>query len=282
MCSMSKVSKGHPRNFSGVSAEDNGVTPVPGMPSLGAIDLEKLIYEKFKDALGEPLQDEPEKNIEESTELKKPEDFDLDRFSTVASETIEEGIVELFRAYFGSFAVSGSTYYMEYNQSLFRWKPGTTEWVDTGLVDAAVSPDAWQDLEDQGSIDFKIAVSGETVYVGKRDGHLFQSFNEGDAWNDVTTTLPFSVNQFKAVAFAGPTLYAATDKGITYSRRWYSLAYGDRSGRRTACHRKNGSGWYNGIRCNSTTGISIESRFREMGTGYTRGAEHCHLPCCGW
>ena len=215
-----------------VSAEDNGVTPVPGVPSLGWFDFETWLSEKFNIALEESFQDEPEKNIEieEGTDLKpedlKPEDVvDVDRLDTAGKEIIEEGLVELIWAYFGSFAVSGNTYYMEYGQRLFRWKPGMTEWVDTGLADKAVSPDSLSELEDQGSIDFKIAVSGETVYVGKRDGHLLQSFDEGDTWNDVTTALPFSVIQFKAVTFAGPTLYVATDKGVTYSSdgiRWHT------------------------------------------------------------
>ena len=209
-----------------VSTEDNGVTPVPGMPSLEVRDLATMIGEKFKNAFREPVQDELKKNIEEDTELKlKPEDFDLDRLNKVPGKIIEESMVELIRAYFGSFAVSGSTYYMEYEQKLFRWKPGMTEWFDTGLVDEGESTHSLSDLEDQGSIDFKIAVSGETVYVGKRDGHLVQSFDEGDTWNDVTTALPFSVTQFKAIAFAGPTLYAATDKGVTYSSdgiRWHT------------------------------------------------------------
>ena len=207
-----------------VSAEDNGLVTVPGMPSLEGIDLAKLIGITFKNALREPVQDELQENLEESTELK-PEDFDVDMLNTVANETIEEGLVKLFQAYLGSFAVSGSTYYMEYNQQLFRWKSGMTEWFNTGLADAGESIDSIADIEDQGSIGFTIAVSGETVYVGKRDGHLLQSFDEGDTWNDVTTDLPFSVTQFKAVAFAGPTLYAATDKGVTYSSdgiRWHT------------------------------------------------------------
>ena len=208
-----------------VSAEDNGLVSVPGIPILEGIDLEKLILETFKDALfPESVQDELQENIEESPELK-PEDFDMDMLSTVANETIEEGIIKIIQAYFGSFAVSGSTYYMEYDQQLFRWKPGMTEWFNTGLADAGESVHSIADIEDQGSLDFKIAVSGENVYVGKRDGHLLQSFDEGDTWNDVTTDLPFSVTQFKAIAFAGPTLYVATDKGVTYSSdgtRWHT------------------------------------------------------------
>ena len=209
-----------------VSAEDNGLVPIPGIPSLEGIDLEKLLGETFKNALSEwePLQDVLEENIEEDSGLK-PEDFDIDMLSTVANETIEEGIVKLVQAYFGSFAVSGSAYYMEYNQKLFRWKPGMTEWFNTGLADAGETIQSIADVEDQGAIGFKIAVSGETVYVGKRDGHLVQSFDEGDAWNDVTPNLPFSVTQFQAIAFAGPTLYVATDKGVMYSSdgtRWHT------------------------------------------------------------
>lgn len=207
-----------------VSAEDNGLVPIPGMASLAGIDLEKLIGETFKNILWEPLQDELEENIEEDTKLK-PEDFDMDMLSTVANESIEGGLVKIIQAYFGSFAVSGSTYYVEYDQQLFRWKPGMTEWFNTGLADAGETIQSIADIEDQGAIGFKIAVSGKTVYVGKRDGHLVQSFDEGDTWNDVTTDLPFSVTQFKAIAFAGPTLYVATDKGVMYSSdgtRWHA------------------------------------------------------------
>ena len=93
-----------------VSAEDNGLVPIPGIPSLEGIDFEILIGETFKNALSEwePIQDALQENIEEGTRLK-PEDFDVDMLSTVANETIEEGIVKLIQAYFGSFAVSGST-----------------------------------------------------------------------------------------------------------------------------------------------------------------------------
>ena len=211
-----------------VSAEDNGLTPVPEMPSLVGADLETFIREKFVNILLEHVEEELEKNAEEPTEFTLEElleDFDLDKLSTVGSQTLEKGMVELMLSYFGSFAVSGDTYYMEYNQQLFRWKPGMTEWFNTGLADAGDSTYSVADLEDQGSIDFKIAVLGETVYVGKRDGHLLQSFDEGDTWNDVTTALPFSVTQFKAIGFAGPTLYVATDKGVMYSSdgtRWHT------------------------------------------------------------
>ena len=177
-----------------VSAEDNGVTPVPGMPSLDV-----------RNAFTEPTQD-------------KLQEFDMDR-------TIRDVFLKIIQIYAGSFAVSGNTYYIQCNQQLFRWKPGMTEWLKTGLADAGVSIDSITDIEEQGLLDFKIAVSDKTVYVGKQDGHLVQSFDEGDTWNDVTADLPFSVTQFKAIAFAGPTLYVATDKGVTYSSdgiRWHT------------------------------------------------------------
>ena len=199
-----------------VSAENNGLVPIPGMPSLEEIGIETLLGETFENILGEP--------VEEGRELK-PEDFDMDMLSTVTNQVIEEGIIKLIQMYLGSFAVSGSTYYMEYNQQLFRWKPGMTEWFNTGLGDEGESINSVAALQDQRSIDFKIGVSGKTIYVGKRDGHLLQSFDEGDTWNDVTTDLPFSVTQFKAITFAGPTLYVATDTGVTYSSdgtRWHT------------------------------------------------------------
>ena len=145
----------------------------------------------------------------------------------------EEMIADLL-LFYGSFAVSGDTYYIQYGQKLFRWEPGTTEWHDTGLIDetefvfpnADYSTDLSTATHALDSIGFKIAVSGETVYVGKRDGHLAQSFDKGETWNDVTQDLPFSFAAFNAITFAGPTVYVATDKGVAYSSdgtRWYSV-----------------------------------------------------------
>ena len=116
-----------------------------------------------------------------------------------------------------SFDVSGTNLYMEYKNKLFRWKHGTTEWHDTGLKDIVeVTPEElnFDVLNPRG---FKLAASGKTVYVGKRDGHIMQSFNEGDTWNDITANLPFSVKHFYEIDFAGSTVYVATDKGILYS-----------------------------------------------------------------
>ena len=125
--------------------------------------------------------------------------------SAFAYELMWEGL-------WGSFAVSGETLYIEYNYKLFRWNPGETEWFYTSVEETIELSRA------NVRRGFKIAASGETVYVGKRDGHLLQSLDGGNTWNDVTPNLPFSIEHFKEIVFAGSTVYIATDKGVFYSK----------------------------------------------------------------
>ena len=116
----------------------------------------------------------------------------------------------------GTFAVSDDTFYMEYNFKLFRWEPGDTAWQD--IMQEETSIIAWQELQ--------LAVSGDTVYVGKRDGHLVVSFDKGENWTDLTPALPFVVTTFKEIIVAGSTVYVATDAGIITSddgRNWRPL-----------------------------------------------------------
>ena len=112
----------------------------------------------------------------------------------------------------GAFMVSGKTFYTEYKRKLFKWQPGDSEWRDTGLVDTGEPSDA--DTE----YGFKLAVSGKTVYVGKRDGRLFQSLDSGDSWKDITPTLPLRFTGFKEIVFAGSTVYVATNNGVLASQ----------------------------------------------------------------
>lgn len=114
----------------------------------------------------------------------------------------------------GAFAVNDDTFYMEYNFKLFRWEPGNTEWYDTELEETAeFDLDAWDKIMEG----FKLGVSGNIVYVGKRDGHLVVSFDRGNNWIDLTPALPFSVKAFKDIVFAGSTVYVATDTGVAAS-----------------------------------------------------------------
>ena len=124
----------------------------------------------------------------------------------------------------GAFAVSDNTFYMEYNFKLFRWEPGETEWHDTGQEETVEL--TW----DIARIPLKLAVSGDTVYGGKRDGHLVVSYDRGNNWVDLTPALPFSVNTFYDIAVAGDTVYIATDAGIITSddgRNWRTITDSD-------------------------------------------------------
>ena len=104
--------------------------------------------------------------------IQENPDFGAERFlnqliqvqadSAFAYELMWEGL-------WGSFAVSDETFYMEYNYKLFRWNIGETEWFYTGVEETIELSRA------NVRSGFKIAASGETVYVGKRDGHLWQS-----------------------------------------------------------------------------------------------------------
>ena len=113
----------------------------------------------------------------------------------------------------GAFAVNGETFYVEYQRQLLRWKRGETEWFNTGLVDTGKSLDDDEDFR-KG---FSLAVSKETVYVGKRDGSLFQSLDGGNTWKDLTSNLPLRFERFNAIIFFGSTVYVATDAGLLTS-----------------------------------------------------------------
>ena len=111
----------------------------------------------------------------------------------------------------GAFDVSGDTFYMEYNFKLFRWEPGDTEWYDTGVEETV------ELSESNAKKKLKLAAFENTVYVGKRDGHLVVSFDKGNNWIDLTPALPFSVQTFNEIVFVGSTVYVATDAGVIAS-----------------------------------------------------------------
>ena len=118
----------------------------------------------------------------------------------------------MWEGLWGNFAVSGEAFYMEYNYKLFRWNVGESEWFYTGVEETIELSD------DNVGRGFKLAVSGETVYVGKRDGHLLQSLDGGESWHDITPNLPLTIEHFKEIVFGASAVYVATDKGVFSSK----------------------------------------------------------------
>ena len=210
--------------------------------------LREVLQESFPDKVKQNIED---LDLEQVAEMLKGIDIDPEQLSEKLTEKLnsnpdfarlknealnkatEEHVSTGMSPSFGNFAVSGGTYYVEYGQKLFRWEPDMTEWHDTGLIDETefdfpvdYSVEASTSINVLDSIGFKIAVSGGTVYVGKRDGNLSQSFDKGETWNDVTADLPFSWTAFNALTFAGQTVYVATDKGVAYSNdgtHWHAV-----------------------------------------------------------
>ena len=141
------------------------------------------------------------------------------------------------------FAVSGETFYTEYKRRLVRWRRGEPEWFNTGLIDKTPLSDNYDDAVKENQKSIALAVSKETVYVGKRDGHLFQSFDSGNTWKDLTSNLPLRFKHFKEIVFAGPRVYVATDAGVLTSEtgeHWSAIT--DKTGTHTVIDRIAASG----------------------------------------
>ena len=238
-----------------LSTENNRLNVIPSMPGFETDNLqnkgqaeievpEEMMLNALREVLQETFPDKVKQNLEDLdlkqvTEMLDREDIDPEQLSDRVIQKLKANPdyarlkkVALDKAFheqpsadmlsfYGKFAVSGETYYVEYGQKLFRWEPGMAEWYDTGLIDETefVFPVDYfsTSVNAFASIGFKITVSGSTVYVGKRDGHLAQSLDKGETWNDVTADLPFSCSVFNALTFAGSTIYVATDQGIAYS-----------------------------------------------------------------
>ncbi len=129
----------------------------------------------------------------------------------------------------GGINVENGVYYVEYNYHLYRWKPNALKWFDTGILDKGLKNDksilhtANRFIDTVG---FKFAISGNTVYIGKKDRQLMQSLYEGLTWTDLTGNLPFPVEYYKTITFSDDFVYVATDKGVVISENgtdWHIL-----------------------------------------------------------
>lgn len=207
-----------------VSQEHKRLVPVQDIPIIdGTIMV--TFYQVIKSAhhIKNDYVQEQEKKMKENAfgaeqffkQLTEIYEMQLNRLDT------RRAILDLFwRGFWGPFAIGNDTFYMEYNFKLFRWMPGETEWYDTGLEETV------ELTLDTIRKDLILAVSGDTVYVGKRDGHLVVSFDKGNNWTDLTPALPFHVNTFKDIVVDGMKAYVATDAGIIRTddgRNWYTV-----------------------------------------------------------
>ena len=123
----------------------------------------------------------------------------------------QDRIIEEWRTN-GTFTLADDTVFMEYRHKLYRWRFGETAWHYTGLEDTGHLT-----LPDESSKGLTLAVSGDVVYAGKRQGELFQSLDNGDTWKDITESLPFPFVYFKEIVFVGSTVYISTNKGVMTS-----------------------------------------------------------------
>ena len=164
----------------------------------------------------------------------------IDSKQDIADDSInveqQTGVENQFELSPNGFAVSNDTFYVEYNQRLFRWTRGDPEWTDTGLIDTTQPSNNPSDIDLRIAIDnpfdtgLRIAVSEETVYVGKRDGHLLRSPDAGNTWKDLTPNLPLRFEHFNEIVFAESTVYVATDTGVLTSvdgEHWQAITDND-------------------------------------------------------
>ena len=178
-------------------AEDEALAPVQGFPDFE----EDNLYVEWKKRLTEAR--ETNVNVRETEKLWQ------ESLHLIAKEDTTNG----------GFTLAGETVFMEHRRKLFRWRPGETAWHYTGL----------EDLGELSSIEGKgltLAVSGNVVYAGKREGNLFRSLDNGDTWNDITENLAFPFAYFKEIVFADSTVYVSTDVGVMSSLNgevWHAL-----------------------------------------------------------
>ena len=246
-----------------VSEDGNSLISIRGFPYLHSHSIWHKVSRHSRHSLAEsdtPSVEELQKEYKGATQFFK-ELVDLTRgeLADLGQRGFQGQIIMVQRNLIerglnGAFAVSGDTFYLEYNFKLFRWTQGERELYDTGVEETIGltirSPDGrylpagltpaevpkGQALEKfRVMYNLKLAVSDDTVYVGKRDGHLLVSYDRGDNWTDITDRLPLPVIAFKDIKFVhsnieGAKIYVATDAGVTVSHngtQWHAITDAD-------------------------------------------------------
>ena len=221
----SEVDSGNPMFFSRLAVADSelyGITTIPGIKDalrifrLSTKGSTLVLIQDFLSLSGNRSIETPKTESQETSKQNIADDpaNNADKASQ-APDTTRQPIASPSR-----FAVSGDTFYVEYKQRLLRWRRGEPDWVDTGLIDTAEG--AGEDITKRSTL----AVSGETVYVGKHDGHLFRSFDEGYTWKDVTSTLPLRFESFNEIVFVNSRVHVATNAGVLTSEdgeNWHTI-----------------------------------------------------------
>ena len=190
-----------------VSEDGHKLLPIQGMPTFDSRELKEYLHKSQN-----PSLEELQKRFSGATQFFK---WLIQTTPVQLPQQAKDALIQ--GGLNGPFAVSGDTFYMEYNLKLFRWEPGDTEWQDIGQEDTY--PRTGQYLQ--------LAVSGDTVYVGRRNGHLVVSYNKGNNWIDLTQGLPFQVKSFKDIVVAGTTACVATNAGTLISedgKNWRVVA----------------------------------------------------------
>ncbi|MYB64993.1 sigma-70 family RNA polymerase sigma factor, partial [Candidatus Poribacteria bacterium] len=156
-----------------------------------------------------PIEEIPEfQNVSDKGIVKEnTETANTDKESSDLQDTVQYLKDRLNLHEISSMAISGSTFYIVYNSRVLKWQPGFSKWVDTGLDTGP----------EETSHGFILAASGKTVYVGRKDGRLFQSLDEGKKWTDITTELPIQFEDFDDIIFSDAGVFIATDEGVLTS-----------------------------------------------------------------
>ncbi len=194
-----------------ISDDGKILIPVEGMPAFNSQsfhkELKKLQVEYANSSIGWP----PDKTIIDNLQRTfiGSNEFINAAASSPGSDILQKGL-------HGTFAVSEDTFFMEYNHKLFRWKMGEKDWYDTGVEDTAELTSSKKNME------LEIAVFGATVYVGTRNGNLFQSVDNGDTWKDITPEIiskhrdPYQ-KPIRDIVFYGSKIYVETREGVITS-----------------------------------------------------------------